>query len=136
MKMPDSKVQIPEKAKDNKPQTYKDLEDRFSSFGIETIKLCKIIKQDTISKPLINQIIRSSTSIGANYLEANNASSKKDFRNKIYIAKKEAEESKHWLKMLKVAAPERTDELRILWTEVHQIVLILQAIVNKVDDKH
>jgi len=64
------------------------LEERTAVFGEETIKLCQQIKINTITKPLINQIIRSATSIGANYMEANSTSSKKDFRNKIHICKK------------------------------------------------
>lgn len=49
-------------------------------FGEDVIVFCKSIKQDAITKPLVNQLVRSATSIGANYCEANNASSKKDFR--------------------------------------------------------
>ena len=56
-----------------------DLEERTSKFGGEVIKLCRKIKQDTISKSIINQLVRSSTSVGANYCEANGASSKKRF---------------------------------------------------------
>ena len=69
-----------------------DLEERTAKFGEEIILFCKSLKQDVITRPLINQLIRSGTSIGANYCEANNASSKKDFRNKIFICKKEAQE--------------------------------------------
>src|SRR3989344_7144665 len=67
-----------------------DLEERTAKFGEEIIRLCRTTKKDIITIPLINQIIRSATSIGANYMEANGASSKKDFRNKIFICKKEA----------------------------------------------
>jgi len=66
-----------------------DLEERTAKFGEDIIKYCKSIKQDTITKSIISQLIRSGTSVGANYMEANGASSKKDFRNKIYICKKE-----------------------------------------------
>lgn len=131
---PNTRLQTPEKRnKTSKYQTYEDLEDRMSRFGEDIVTLCRSIKQDSISLPIINQLVRSSTSVGANYMEANNASSKKDFRNKVYIAKKEAEETKHWLRMLKAALPDKTQELRIFWKECHELVLILQAIVNKVD---
>ncbi len=66
------------------------LEDRPAKFGEDVIDFCKTIKQDAISKPLISQLICSSTSIGANYMEANAAVSKKDFKNKIFICKKES----------------------------------------------
>ena len=64
-----------------------DLEERTAKFGEKVIELCKSLKQDSISTPIIRQFVRSSTSIGANYMEANGASSKKDFRNKIHICK-------------------------------------------------
>ena len=77
-----------------------DLEERTSRFGGNTIKFCRTIMEDNISRPLINQLVRSATSIGANYMEANAASSRKDFKNKIFICKKEAQETMHWLKMI------------------------------------
>ena len=89
-----------------------DLEERTAKFGEEIIKLCKNIKQDIITKPLLNQIIRSGTSIGANYMEANQASSKKDFKNKIRISQKEANETKHWLRMISRAIPDKTEEIK------------------------
>ena len=72
-----------------------DLEERTAKFGESMISFCKGLRLDSISSPVVNQIIRSATSIGANYCEANGASSKTDFRNKIYICKKEAQETKH-----------------------------------------
>ncbi|MDZ7785865.1 MAG: four helix bundle protein [Candidatus Saccharibacteria bacterium] len=107
-----------------------DLEERTSRFGEDVIKLCKVIKQNNINKPLINQLVRSSTSIGANYMEANGASSKKDFRNKIHICKKEAQETQHWLRMLSTATPSKKADLRSLWQEVHELVLIFQKITT------
>ena len=107
-----------------------DLEERTAQFGEEVIKLCKIIKHDTVTKPLISQLIRSSTSIGANYMEANGASSKKDFKNKIFICKKEAQETKHWLRMLVVAIPEHKDALKKLWSECQELTLIFQKIIS------
>ncbi len=71
------------------PQKY-DLEERTAKFGEDVIGFCKVVKQDAITRPIISQLVRSGTSIGANYMEANAASSKRDFRNKIYICKKEA----------------------------------------------
>ena len=78
----------------NKISKY-DLEERTAVFGENVIELCKQVKQDAITKPIISQIIRSATSTGANYCEANAASSRKDFRNKIFICKKEIQETKH-----------------------------------------
>jgi four helix bundle protein len=105
-----------------------DLEERTAKFGENIIKLCKQVKKDTISAPLISQLIKSATSVGANYCEANGASSKKDFRNKIHICKKEAQETKHWLRMLSTAAPEKADEARKLWKEAQELSMILGKI--------
>ncbi len=107
-----------------------DLEKRTADFGIKIIRFCKSINQDVINKPIISQLIRSGTSIGANYMEANGASSKKDFANKIYICKKETQETKHWLKMVAECAPERKEELRELWKECQELNLIFQKITN------
>ena len=73
------------------------LEDRTVRYSENIIIFAKNLKKDIIIIPLIKQLIRSSTSIGANYCEANGASSKKDFKNKIHICKKEAKETKYWL---------------------------------------
>jgi four helix bundle protein len=70
--------------------------------------------------------------VGANYMEANNASSRKDFANKIYICKKEAQETKHWLRMLsKSESDEKTiKELRTSWKECQELTMIFQKITN------
>lgn len=110
-----------------------DLEERTACFGENTIKLCKRINQDHIDKVIVNQLIRSATSVGANYMEANGSNSKRDFRNKIAIVKKEAKETTHWLRMLATALPSYKDELRLLWKEAHELALIFSAISNKTD---
>lgn len=107
-----------------------ELEKRTSDFGASTIVFCKSFKPSPVVAPLISQLVRSSTSIGANYIEANSASSKKDFKNKVHIAKKEAEESKHWLKMLIKA--QEGDKARIsdLYTECNELTLIFGKILS------
>ena len=77
------------------------LEERTALFGEQIIRLCRTVKNDRLADPILNQLIRSGTSIGANYMEANGASSKRDFKNKIFICKKEAQETKHWLRNVK-----------------------------------
>ncbi|MBI5358379.1 four helix bundle protein [Candidatus Amesbacteria bacterium] len=111
------------------------LEDRTAKFGERIIVFCRLLNEDSITRPLINQLIRSATSIGANYMEANGASSKIDFRNKIYICKKEAQETKHWLRMLLVAAPDKKDELRELWQEAQELTMIFQKITSTLNEK-
>ncbi len=113
-----------------------DLEERTAKFGEEIILLCQSIRTDTVIKPLISQIVRSATSIGANYCEANGASSKKDFKNKIHICKKEAQETKHWLRMLATAVPEKKPEAQKLWKECQELVLILGKIISTLKNKN
>ena len=110
-----------------------DLTERTATFGEDVIIFCKSIKQDNINKPILNQLIRSGTSVGANYCEANNASSKKDFRNKIFICKKEAQETKYWLQMLAKCNPERKEEIRKLWKECQELTMIFQTIINSLN---
>lgn len=111
------------------------LEERTAVFSENIIAFCKSIKQDIITRPLVSQLIRSGTSIGANYCEANNASSKKDFRNKIFICKKEAQETKYWLRIMSSCVPEKKDELRKNWQETQELTMIFQKVVNSLDKK-
>ncbi len=101
---------------------------KLSNNGESIIDFCKTLEQNIISKPIINQLIRSGTSIGANYMEANGASSKKDFRNKIYICKKEAQETKHWIRMINRCFSEKSDKIRTLWQEAQELTLIFGKI--------
>ena len=104
------------------------LEERTAKFGEGIIKFCRSIKSDKLSDPILHQLIRSGTSIGANYIEANGASSKKDFQNKIFICKKEAQETKHWLRMIKSYLLEKSDNIDSLWKEAQELTLIFQKI--------
>ena len=108
-----------------------DLEERTAKFGEAIIIFCQKIRKDEITKILISQVVRSATSVGANYMEANGAYSKKDFRNKISICKKEAKETMHWLRMLAGAIPENKEKIRLLWKEAHELALIFGKIARK-----
>ena len=105
-----------------------DLEERTAKFGEQVINLCRSIKSDKLADPVLNQLIRAGTNIGANYMEANGASSRNDFQNKIFICKKEAQETKHWLRMLKSFIPEKVETADILWKEAQELTLIFQKI--------
>ena len=115
-----------------------DLEERTARLGESIIDLCKNIPKTDITSPLIKQIIRSGTSVGANYMEANGASSKRDFRNKIFICKKEAQETKHWLRMLARAHSNNkthTQLIRKLWKEAKELSMIFHSITSTIDKK-
>ena len=112
-----------------------DLEERTAKFGENIIEFCQSIEKNIINKVIINQLIRSATSVGANYMEANGASSKKDFRNKIYICKKEAQETKHWLRMLTKSIPEEKMGIKKLWKEAQELSMIFGKAASTLDKK-
>lgn len=112
-----------------------DLEERTAKFGESIIVFCKTLSADPILTPLINQLVRSATSVGANYMEANGASSRRDFNNKIFICKKEAQETKHWLRMIAVHSGKRKEEIRLLWKEAQELTLIFQKITSSIKGK-
>lgn len=112
-----------------------DLEERTAKFGEDIIEFCRSIKQDAVIRPIISQLVRAGTSIGANYMEANAASSKKDFKNKISIYKKETQETKHWLRMILKCVPQRKEEIKALWKEAQELTLIFGKIVSKLKQR-
>jgi len=116
----------------NDSQKY-NLEDRTVKFSEDIIIFLKKLKKDVLIMPLANQLIRSATSIGANYCEANGASSKKDFKNKIYICKKEAKETKYWLQLIGKADLSNTEECRKLWKETQELTMIFSKIVITIE---
>ena len=108
-----------------------DLGERTIKFSQNVIDFCKSLANNAITSPIINQLIRSGTSIGANYHEADEGSSKKDFINKIAIANKEAKETKYWLQVIAHADTGCKIQARILWKEAHELNLIFSAIIRK-----
>jgi four helix bundle protein len=107
-----------------------DLEERLAKFAESVIDLLKKIPQNSINSRMISQEIGAAGSSGANYNEATEAESKKDFIHKNCIAKKELKESKHWLRLLARANPEFIEDFRELWRENHELVLIFSKIIN------
>lgn len=112
-----------------------DLEDRTAKFAETVLKFCRGLKLDEINRPIVNQLVRACTSIGANYCEADDAESRKDFAHKIKICKKEARETKYWLKMLIVTNPDCVEELNTFWQEAKELNLIFNAIINSTETK-
>jgi four helix bundle protein len=94
-----------------------DLEERTAKFGSDVIRFAKTIPDIPVARPLVSQLARAAASVGANYCEADDAETRKDFLHRLGICKKEAHETKHWLRMVVVAAPELRAEGRTLWQE-------------------
>lgn len=110
-----------------------DLEERTAKFGENVIHFCKKIPENLVTKRLIPQLVGCCTSVGANYCEADDAESKKDFRHKIGICKKESRESKHFLRMMVVAIPEFESDVKFLWQEAKELNLIFNSIYAKLN---
>ena len=108
-----------------------DLEERTAQLGINIIQFCKKIHTGVITSPLINQLVRAGTSIGANYAEADDAQTSKDFNYKICTCKEESRETMHFLRRIAAAVPEMDKEATMLWQEAKELNLIFNAIHNK-----
>ena len=110
-----------------------DLDERTARFGEAVIEFCLGLPANPATAPVINQLVRAGTSVGANYCEADDAESKKDFRHKTALCRKEARETKYWLRMIAKAAPAQKTSARKLWSEAKELHLIFAAIVRTTD---
>jgi len=125
--MPNVKAQSSNEVQNPNVQKY-DLEERTANIGEKIIEFVKTLERNEINHSLIGQLVRAGTSIGANYMEADGAESKKDFHHKIAICKKESKEAKHWLRMIRKANPSKAVECNKLWQEAHELTLIFSSI--------
>ena len=111
------------------------LEDRTTEFGKRVIRLCKVLIKDKINFPIIEQIIRSSGSVGANYREANDSLGTKDFLYRMRITRKECKESIHWLELIEEANPQLKLRMQDLKQEARELKNILSSIIFKKEEK-
>ncbi len=108
-----------------------DLEERTLEFSREIIRLPKILPRNTVNQVLVSQLVRSGTSVGANYREANETDTKRDFKNRVRISKKEAKETIYWLRLVSEANPELSSKIDPLIQEAIELMKILAAIWEK-----
>ena len=108
-----------------------DLAEHTARFGEAIVHFAKRIPKSPANSPLISQVVRCGTSVGANYCEADDAVSRKEFRNKIGTCKKEAKETKYFLRMIAAAEDSLRGDARLLWKEARELHLIFCAIFNK-----
>ncbi|PIP26128.1 MAG: four helix bundle protein [Candidatus Moranbacteria bacterium CG06_land_8_20_14_3_00_40_12] len=125
---------MPNKIPKPKPKNF-DLLERTAKFGEDTIEFVQILPRNEINRPLISQVVRSVTSVGANYMEADGAVSKKDFENKIGLCRKESKESMHWFRMIAKANPNESEKCRKLWKEAQELVWIFSSIISNSRNK-
>jgi len=111
-----------------------DLQKRIISFAVEIVRLARELKSDYLLTDCLKQIIRSSTSVGANYSEAQSANSLRDFHNKIRIALKEIKETNYWLGFLTEMSPDNHKIIKLNQESI-ELMKILGAISKKTDPR-
>ena len=104
-----------------------DMEERTAQFGEQIVRFCKKIPRGATNDRLIDQLVGCGTSVGANYCEANEPMSKKDFICCIRRCLKEAKETKFFLRMIASADPSLADQARVLYREAKELVLIFST---------
>ncbi len=112
-----------------------DLEERTIAFSKMVIQFAKIIPRNVITLSLIGQFVRSGTSVGANYHEANGAISRADFRNKISICKKEVKEVRYWIELLVEAESRMATDAERLIQESQELINIFSKIYASLKEK-
>jgi len=117
---------MPEEKEEEK-KSY-DLEERTAVFGENVIEFAKKSPVTPVTRRLIDQLVGAGTSVGANYCEADDAVSRKEFKHKIGTCKKEARETKFFLRMIAKAVPKMKDIARPLWQEAKELHLIFAKI--------
>jgi four helix bundle protein len=115
--------------RDRRPEY--DLEERTAQFGEAIIGFVKKSPVNVVTTPIISQLVRAATSVGANYCEADEAETLKEFRYRIGVCKRESREVKHQIRMLVAAEPHLRDEGRTLWQEAKELTRIFAAILRK-----
>ncbi len=122
----------------NNNQTIKkkyNLEERTLVFTKEIVRLCKKIPNNTVYFKLTDQIMRSASSIGANYREVNDSVGKKDFLHRLKIARKEAKQTTFWLEELLETNSEFKESINQLIDESYQLRNILSTIIKNVENE-
>jgi len=122
----DDKILVVREEPVNKP-VY-DLEERTARFGETVIDFARTIPQNPVTNRIISQLVGAGTSVGANYVEADDAVSKKEFLKNIGTCRKEARETKHFLRMAVRALPELKPHARVVWLEAKELHLIFSKI--------
>lgn len=108
-----------------------DLAERTSKFGETAVLFARQVPVDHISEPLLNQFVRAAGSVGANYCEADESVTKKEFRYRIGLCKRESRETNHWLRLIVAACPTYREPAREIWQEADELTRIFAAIHRK-----
>lgn len=120
---------------DQSPKKKFDLEDRTLDFAKRVVRMCKELPTNTVNDKLVDQVIRSAGSVGANYREANDALGTKDFLMRLKISRKEVKETHFWLELIIEANPDLKKRIGSLFQESLELKKILSAIITKLQNK-
>ena len=112
-----------------------DLSKRLFDFAVSVIKFLRELPKSIEYKVIHHQLVKSSTSSGANYEESQGASSRADFSNKVFISLKEMRESNYWLRVLEAILKNKSEKLEILIKESEELKNILGSITTKTRTK-
>jgi four helix bundle protein len=115
----------------NQNSKHYDLEERTLQFAKSTLGFCRGLPKTLICEEIEKQLIRAATSVGANYIEANEAPGKRDFVMRIKICRKEAKECGYWLKLVEVGHPDLAKGWEILLEESIELMKIFGSILAK-----
>jgi len=115
----------------NQSSKQYDLEERTFNFARSVVYFCKKLPKSVIEGEIAKQLVRAATSVGANYIEANEALGKKDFLMRIKICRKEAKESGYWLRLLEVSNTDLRQEQEMLLKESTELTKISSSILTK-----
>jgi four helix bundle protein len=121
-------------ARDGTSKRVYDLANRTQCFGSAVVKYARGVPLTPVTRSLISQLVRAGTSVGANYCEADGAESRKDFRHRIAICRREAKETCYWFEMLATALPGARDGAVELEQEARELSLILSASMRTLSD--
>ena len=108
-----------------------DLEERTYLYAKRVIKLTKNVPRSIANIEVMKQLVRAAGSVGANYIEANEAISRKDFRYRLHICRKESKESRYWLRLLDIQDERLDGERRGLMGEATELLKIFSAMIKK-----
>lgn len=112
----------------------KDLERRTKQFALAAIKLISSLPRTLVTDAIARQLIKSATSIGANYREANRGVSRADFANKIGTVQKEAAETQYWIELLLEGELVRNEEVLALQKEANELLAIFTTIGKRLKE--
>ncbi len=108
-----------------------DLEDRTFAFAKRVIAFIRNLPKSIANVEVMKQLVKASGSVGANYIEANEAVSRNDFKYRIKICRKEPKESRYWLRLLELRDAEQEEERQALVQEATELMKIFGSILQK-----